>query len=422
MLTVPPERGLEATEDIVASNGMKLLPKGSRIDATMRERLLEHKLQRPLEDCLAITDGVQAALLVETAERLLEQHPLLRAVCGDGRSPAPPAVLGALRLSAQAQALLTLYGEQKPGRLDHAVGVTLLALALGRRLLPGEPAMHDSLVLAGLLHDVGELYIDTTYFDSRQPLGPAQWRQIASHPVVGHRVLRGLPGAGGVVATAVRDHHERLDGFGYPRGAREPALPLPGQVLAVAEWLMAMIESGLAPASRVCVTTKLIQGEFGTPLVELLTSLAAPLDETVIGLTDSRTNVEGATERLRQLAQTLRRFEAEQADIATQVRSGGSGLRQVVEGALQRLTSIQVAFTRTGLDGQLPEPLLQDLAMAGDPALWLETSAILHELSWRLREVERTLLLRAGLLNAADQQRVQAVIGRLFGQPDRASA
>lgn len=422
MLTVPPERGLEATEDIVASNGMKLLPKGSRIDASMRERLLEHKLKRPLEDCLAITDGVQAVLLAQTAERLIEQHPLLRAVCSDGRSPAAPAVLGALRWSAQAQALLTLYGEQKPGRLDHAVGVTLLALALGRRLLPGEPTMHDHLVLAGLLHDVGELYIDTTYFDSRQPLGPAQWRQIASHPVVGHRVLRGLPGAGGVVAMAVRDHHERLDGFGYPRGAREPALTMPGQVLAVAEWLMAMIESGLAPASRVCVTTKLIQGEFGAPLVDLLTSLATPLDETVIGLTDSRTNVEGATERLRQLAQTLSRFDAEQADIAAQVRSGGGALRQVVEGALQRLKSIQVAFTRTGLDGQLPEPLLQDLAMAGDAALWLETSAILHELVWRLREVERTLLLRAGMLNAADQQRVQAVIGRLFGLPGETAA
>jgi hypothetical protein len=46
-------RGIEACEHIVASNGTKLVAKGTRIDAQMRERLLQHKLSKPLEEYLA---------------------------------------------------------------------------------------------------------------------------------------------------------------------------------------------------------------------------------------------------------------------------------------------------------------------------------------------------------------------------------
>jgi len=42
---------LAASEDIVSGNGVKLIAKGTRIDAAVRDRLLEHKLRRPLENC-----------------------------------------------------------------------------------------------------------------------------------------------------------------------------------------------------------------------------------------------------------------------------------------------------------------------------------------------------------------------------------
>ena len=49
---------VEVTEDIVSGNGVKLLAKGARVDANTHERLLRHKLSRPLEACLGIADGV----------------------------------------------------------------------------------------------------------------------------------------------------------------------------------------------------------------------------------------------------------------------------------------------------------------------------------------------------------------------------
>ncbi|HEY1091818.1 MAG TPA: hypothetical protein VGE47_12045, partial [Burkholderiaceae bacterium] len=81
MLATAARRDVQASEDILNGNGVKLLAKGTRISAATRERLLAHKLAKPLEQCVQIIDGVMPQSLEPVAENLLEQHPLLRSVC-----------------------------------------------------------------------------------------------------------------------------------------------------------------------------------------------------------------------------------------------------------------------------------------------------------------------------------------------------
>jgi hypothetical protein len=68
---------VQASEDIVARNGTKLLTKGARVNAALRDRLLDHKLRKPLEQCLEVVDGVVAERFGPIAERLLDSHGLL---------------------------------------------------------------------------------------------------------------------------------------------------------------------------------------------------------------------------------------------------------------------------------------------------------------------------------------------------------
>ena len=195
-------RPVEASEDILSHSGIKLLAKGAQINAKVRDRLLMHKLQKPLEDCIQVTDGVMPESFGPLGEALLQQHPLLKALCAHDLYASAPATLAGLRLSGPVQSLLTVYAEHQGDRLRHTCGVAMLALALARRLLPGETEQHRMLALAGLLHDVGELYIDPQHLRPGTPLGPAEWRHVASHPVVGERVLRGMQGAGREVASS----------------------------------------------------------------------------------------------------------------------------------------------------------------------------------------------------------------------------
>ncbi len=190
----------EANEEIVAANAIKLLAKGSRIDASTCDRLLEHKLRKPLEVSVRVVGGVDATALAEAAEKVISRHGLLRSICADGRLPAVGDALVGLKLSPQLQTLLTVYGRHQPERLEHTVGVAMLALALAlalaRRLLPGESERHRALATAGLLHDVGELYIEPAWLGTQHRLNPLQWHHIATHPIVGHRVLLTVSGGG----------------------------------------------------------------------------------------------------------------------------------------------------------------------------------------------------------------------------------
>eukprot|EP01137_Pigoraptor_chileana_P007778 Opistho-2@53800 len=100
---------IEVTEDIVSGNGVKLLARGAKVSAALRERLLQHKLQKPLEHCLSIADGISAERIGEVAAEQLARHALLQTLCQHGRAQPVAASLSKLPLSVPLQSLLTVY-------------------------------------------------------------------------------------------------------------------------------------------------------------------------------------------------------------------------------------------------------------------------------------------------------------------------
>jgi hypothetical protein len=419
VVTTSKTHSVEASEDIVSGNGIKLLAKGARIDGDTRERLLQHKLAKPLEDCVQVVGGVIPARFEPVAQALIEKHPLLRALCASERARPVPASLAGLSLSLPMQSLLTVYAEFKPDRLSHSVGVAMMALALARKLLPGEIERQRLLCTAGLVHDVGELYIDPAYLDTSIRLDAQAWRHIVTHPVVGHRVLLKMVGAGPVVAEAVLQHHERLDGFGYPRSISDDAFTLDGQILAVCEWLMALVESGTAPLARAGMAARLIPGEFSPALLELVEAAAGSAPDTPVPL-GSATPLELAVPRITRLADTLRRFAESREWLAERTAEAGPELRKVMDIGLQRTLRIQASFSSTGLDAYSPELLLGELAVLGDAKVHTEIMTLVGEMEWRMRELERGQRLRASLLPEADAQVIYELIARVRPSPGSA--
>jgi len=416
VVAVSAMHAVEATQDIYAGNGMKLLARGGRVDARMRERLLEHKLHKPLEECVQVVGGVIPARFGPIAESLLERYPLLRSLCAHERAQPVSTTLSTLSMSIPMQSLLTVYASYKEDRLEHTVGVALLALALARKLLPGDIDAHRALALAGLVHDIGELYIDPEYLRGDAPLGPEQWRHIVTHPLVAHRVLREMVGAGQVVAQAVLYHHERLDGFGYPYGVRHQEFPLHGQILAVSEWLMALVGSDTTPLSHARLAVALMPGEFNHSVLEILAAAARTSDEIVSAM-GVPLPLEQAIPRAQRIADTLRRFEQARPWIDAHIARAGPALRNLMEIGLDRMLRIRTAFSSTGLDVGDPEVVLRELAALQDAQIHIEVVTVVRELGWRLRELEREQLLRASTLSEADRAVIGELIGRLKGAP-----
>jgi len=79
------------------------------------------------------------------------------------------------------------------------------------------------------------LHIDPKIFDKDSPLTEEGRHHLYSHPIIGHLILEKTKGLDPAISLAVLQHHERLDGSGYPRGLYADHLGDLGQILAVAE-------------------------------------------------------------------------------------------------------------------------------------------------------------------------------------------
>jgi len=407
---------VQASEDIYAGNGIKLLARGSRIDPKVRERLLEHKLQKPLEQCVEVVGGVIPARFGPISESLLERHLPLRRLCEHERALPVQQMLAGLKLSMPMQSLLTVYASHKADRLDHTVGVAMLALALARKLLPGDVEQHRTVATAGLVHDIGELYIDPAILRPGAQLQPDQWRHVVAHPLTGHRVLSTMAGGGEAVAQAVLLHHERLDGFGYPHGVSGRAFALPGQILAVAEWLMALVESDTTPLNHARLAAALMPGDFDRAVLDTL-SEAARASQGEVADTAAPPALEVMIRRAQRIADTMERFQASRDWIDERIREAAPTLRSLLEVGRERMLRIRQSFASTGLDTGSPDLLIRELTALQDPQVQVEIAAIVRELGWRLRELEREQLLRAASMNEADSAVVHALVGRLKTAP-----
>ena len=104
-------------------------------------------------------------------------------------------------------------------------------LATALRLPPAEV---ETIVQAGLLHDIGKIGVPEAVLRKGGPLTQEEWVLMRQHPVIGAQIVAPFEFfAGG--ALVIRHHHERWDGTGYPDGLLAGAIPLGARVVAVAD-------------------------------------------------------------------------------------------------------------------------------------------------------------------------------------------
>jgi HD-GYP domain-containing protein (c-di-GMP phosphodiesterase class II) len=121
----------------------------------------------------------------------------------------------------------------------HSDRVARYAVALGRTMGLDAPDL-ERLELAGLLHDVGKIGVPDGILTKGERLTDAEFAIIKEHPVTGERLLAGLTYLPKDILPAVRHHHERWDGRGYPDGLAGAALPLDAAILGAADAFDAM--------------------------------------------------------------------------------------------------------------------------------------------------------------------------------------
>jgi len=145
-------------------------------------------------------------------------------------------------ISHGLEATLTALGRTAERRDPYTAGhqrrVTDLALAIARKLEYGEDAC-STLRTAGMLHDIGKLGVPAEILSKPTALSKIEFELIRTHPQAAYEILADIAFPG-PVAEIVLQHHERLDGSGYPRGLAGEKIFREARILAVADVVEAM--------------------------------------------------------------------------------------------------------------------------------------------------------------------------------------
>jgi putative nucleotidyltransferase with HDIG domain len=139
---------------------------------------------------------------------------------------------------ATVRSLAAMSELRDPYTAGHQKRVSQLAGALAEKLnLESETIM--GLKVAGLVHDIGKLQVPAEILSRPGNLTDIEFSLIKEHPSVVSRILEGidLPWP---VAEIAHQHHERLDGSGYPRGLRSQEIMMEARILGVADVVEAM--------------------------------------------------------------------------------------------------------------------------------------------------------------------------------------
>lgn len=152
-------------------------------------------------------------------------------------------------------ALSTAMMHRDPGTAGHEQRVADLAVAVGRELGWDEVRL-EGLHLAAMVHDIGQIRIPSEILNRPRALMPQEFELVKMHAEAGYQILRDVEFPW-PIAEIVYQHHENLDGSGYPRGLSGAELLPEARIIRVCDMLEAMLSH--RPFRRACTQREVLE-------------------------------------------------------------------------------------------------------------------------------------------------------------------
>jgi hypothetical protein len=389
-------------EAVYTTRDAKLVGAGTRMTPALFERLMKHELRTPLEHLLAMDGMVSQASLAAQAHQMCLQDPPIELLVQDDAGGVAAATLAAplhaISLPAALAFMLTVMRELAPAQLAHGLRAALVATYLGMRR-GWNKSECTRLAAAGLLHDIGLLHLDPAWRDTARPMAASERQQLAAHPTLAARLVHGWEVYPQSVAVAILEHHERMDGSGYPRGIRGEQISDMGQMLLLAEVVSAFFEkyANDGASVRLSLALRMDRQKFPESLAALLLPL---LQSSAIqpGHAGDLAEIRGASSRL---AQAPRHWSTLQAALP----AGDPPVPEDSPAAwmARRLATLQTSLFDTGAHPDHQTELLP--LLQADPAGVKELLFLMREALWQLQSIASTALTRWPALGAEGDPR-----------------
>lgn len=381
LTTVADRRDVVASDDIYARGGIKLVNRGTALSGAFYERLTAHKLLKPIEQTVLIADAPDATQIIAMAHAAATQIPSLQPLLGGAMLARLGDLLAGALIPPELALKLAVMQEERPRLFKHSLIAAVVSMVLGiRGQLPSRDL--QALALASICHDIGELYIDPDFFCPERRMSGEERRHLYVHPVTGFLMLRNFTELPEGTAQAVLQHHERLDGAGYPYRLRGEEISRLGRFLAVAEVTASLVENQGADR-RIGIKFRLNANKYDREAVTLISGL---FDVTAPLVTDAA-EAQRLGQRLARLSALFFSWQRFYDDCTAEQRAA-------IAPIIDRVVGMRLMVLEPGFDQFHLEDIL-DLAGEGDADVALELAVLVDELTWHFD----------ALLNAIDRER-----------------
>jgi PAS domain S-box-containing protein/putative nucleotidyltransferase with HDIG domain len=141
-------------------------------------------------------------------------------------------------LSDAVNTMAKIVEMRDPYTAGHQQRVTQLAVAIAKELNL-DTALIETLCMAAVIHDIGKIYVPSDILNKPGKLSGLEFEIIKTHPQGGYDIVKGMEFPN-VIAETILQHHERLDGSGYPRRLEAKDIIKEAKIMAVADVVEAM--------------------------------------------------------------------------------------------------------------------------------------------------------------------------------------
>jgi len=231
-----------STENIYSTKGILLVKKGARVNSNLAEKLLQHKLLRPIEEQVDVENTLRPSDIINRLNLVFKKYPDI-GIINDKHEFYSTLVniFKKIKIDTILIQKLTVLSIRLPDVFEKSLFCAWLSALISQKMNLDNNRIDDAFI-AGLFHDIGLLHIDPKILFKKGQLSSEEWRAIQSHVIIGHLIFKQANTYTDMdtVAMAILEHHECSDGTGYPKGLLGNQLNMLGKILGMADTLQAI--------------------------------------------------------------------------------------------------------------------------------------------------------------------------------------
>lgn len=244
------QEGMTIGKSIFNEAGKVLIQEGVQLSPRMIERLLDLHISKVyIQD--QKTEGIVAESILSDQTKqmalktihdnfniIVKSNPKNMVISSGEMSKSfrqtVKAILSDIKGHKKAISVLTDVCSHDQYTFQHSLNVTIYTLAIASKYSFTEQQLIE-IGLGAILHDVGKIMVPYNILAKPDSLNDEEFEMIKKHPIDGFNILRKMEGIPLLCAHCAYQHHERLNGSGYPRGIGEKDIHLYAKIIGIAD-------------------------------------------------------------------------------------------------------------------------------------------------------------------------------------------